>query len=270
MKILHFSDIHTGGVFRSFSALFDKRLIGTLNYKLRRRHEINWQYLDKALEIIHQEKPDIVINTGDLTSVSEPAEFIEALERLNSITGKQDFTFLNVPGNHDNYIHNPSSLKSRHETFDTLNNGTFPLSSFPHLFIKEQVVFILVDESRPNFGINSSGRIDDTTLNKVENWCDEFKDKSIILVGHYPLKNHLGEPLNSSRALENSERLRDLLEKGKIAVNLCGHIHRAFIRKEPSGSMEICAGSLTIGGKMNKLEFNQESNSFSQSWIDLK
>jgi len=134
----------------------------------------------------------------------------------------------------------------------------------------EHFTFILIDESRPNKGTNSSGELKKEDFQKIKEWTENANSKPIILVGHYPLKNKLGEPLPQRRALENAELLTSLLEKGKISVNLCGHIHSAFKREEQSGSIEICAGSLTIGGRMNKLEFNSETNSFSQSWIELK
>ena len=270
MKIIHFSDIHTGGYLKSLGALFDKRIIGTLNYKLRRRKEVNWHYLKKAIEVIEQEKPDFVINTGDLTSVSEPSEFQEALKRLKPLTDNKSFTFLNVPGNHDFYTHNKYGCKSRYETYDQLNRELFQLKNLPYKHETEECIFILVDESRPNRGINSSGHLKKEDFEKISKWVNESNGKPVILVGHYPLKNRHGEALSKKRAMENSELLSDLLEKGKISITLCGHIHSAFMREEPSGSLEVCAGSLTIGGKLNKLEFNSETNSFSQTWIEVK
>ena len=269
MKIIHFSDIHTGGYLKSLKALFDKRIIGTLNYKLRRKKHVKWEYLDKAIKIIESEKPDLVINTGDLTSVSDPLEFKEALIRLEPILKNENFSFLNVPGNHDFYTHNQEGIDFRYSTYDQLNRNKFPLKKFPHKHETEHCTFILVDESRPNRGINSSGHLKIEDYEKIKSWSEESK-KPVILVGHYPLKNKAGEALAKKRALENAELLSDLLEKGKISVTLCGHIHSAFVREEQSGSLEVCAGSLTIGGKLNKLEYNSETNSFSQSWIELK
>lgn len=270
MKIIHFSDIHTGGYIRSLGAFFDKRIIGTLNYKLRRKRHINWTYLNKALEVIKKEKPDYVINTGDLTSVSEKSEFQEALERLKPITKDKSIEFLNVPGNHDFYIKSKQARLNRTSTYNELNRHKFSLEELPLKIETEKCTFILIDESRPNRGTNSSGFLKPEDFQKIEKWLTESGPKPVILVGHYPLKNKLGDPLPKRRALENAELLTSLLEKGKISINLCGHIHSAFKREEQSGSLEICAGSLTIGGKMNKLEFNSETNSFSQSWIELK
>jgi len=269
MKIIHFSDIHTGGRFDRFNALFDKRIIGTLNYKLRRRRHVIWENLQKAIDIIEREKPDIVINTGDITSVSEPGEFAEALRRLQPIVDNNNHTFINVPGNHDHYVDNNECIKSKEATYNALNRDLLPIENFPHRLEKGGVTFIMVDESRPNSGTQSSGYLKPEDLKKIQLWASEAKEKPVVLVGHYPLKNKLGEPLATRRALENGNELVSMLEKGEITVNLCGHIHAPFIREEKSGSLEICAGSLTIGGHLNKLEFDSDSKSFSHSWIKV-
>ena len=269
MKIIHFSDIHTGGRF-SMGALFDKRVIGTVNYHLTRRKHVIWDRLKRAIQIIEKEKPDIVINTGDLTSVSQPAEFDEAVERLQSLTSNTNFEFLNVPGNHDYYVDRPEVLSYRNKTFNLLNREQFPIEDFPLKHETEHLIFILVDESRPNSGTQSSGYFKQDNLTKINKWIADAGNKKVILVGHYPLRTAIGEALAARRSLENGELLYALLEKGKISVNLCGHIHAAFKRVEKSGSIEVCAGSLTIGGRLNKLEFNCNTGNFSQSWIEVK
>ncbi|NQZ58995.1 MAG: metallophosphoesterase [Lentisphaeraceae bacterium] len=269
MKILHFSDIHTGGHLTSVRGLFDKRIIGTLNYKFRRRRHVHWSRLEKAIEVIELEKPDVVINTGDITSVSEPAEFQEALERLRPLTENKSFDFLNVPGNHDYYVNDPQCLRSRNSTYNELNRGNFPLETFPCRFEKKGVVFIMIDESKPNSGTQSMGRFKLDDLAKIKTWIDEAGEKPVILVGHYPLRDKMGQHLSHRRSLENGEELFLLLENGRININLCGHIHAAFLRVEKSKSWEVCAGSLTIGGRMNKLEYNDKTKEFSHSWITV-
>jgi 3',5'-cyclic AMP phosphodiesterase CpdA len=270
MKIIHFSDIHTGGRLSSLKSLFNKSVIGTLNYKLRRQKHVHWERLEKAIEVIKQEKPDLVINTGDITSVSDPKEFQEASQRLKALVEDTSFQFINVPGNHDNYIENKECLENRDLTYSYLNRQKFELKTFPLRIELEKINLILVDESRPNSGTISSGLIKAEDIDKIKNWTQGNQLKPTILIGHYPLLNKLGQPLPERRCLENSEALLEMLENRKIDVTLCGHIHAAFARKHDIGSIEVCAGSLTIGGKLNKLEYNQSTGNFSQSWIDLK
>lgn len=270
MKIIHFSDIHTGGHLNTVKALFDKRIIGTLNYRLRRKKHVHWEYLSKAIEVIQKEKPDFVINTGDLTSVSSVGEFKEAEDRLSPIIKDDSFEFINVPGNHDYYVKSQQNLTARNSTYHLLNRQKFTLDELPLKIEKEEATFILVDESRPNSGTQSSGIIYQKDIDKIQQWTEQPRQKPVILIGHYPLRDKLGNPLAKRRALENSEALYSMLVNEKINVTLCGHIHAAFARKEKCGSMEVCSGSLTIGGKLNKLEFDKSTGKFTQSWIDLR
>ncbi len=182
MKIIHFSDIHTGGYIRSVGAFFDKRIIGTLNYKLRRKRHVKWEYLDKAIKIIKEEKPDYIINTGDLTSVSEASEFNEAIERLKPITDDESIEFLNVPGNHDFYIKKSSASKHRLKTYNELNRNKFSLEDLPLKIETDKCTFILVDESRPNKGTNSSGALKLQDFQKIEKWLIGTNSKPVIFI----------------------------------------------------------------------------------------
>ena len=270
MKIIHFSDIHTGGHLSTYRALFDKRIIGTINYRLRRKKHIHWEYLSRAIEVIKKERPDYVINTGDLTSVSSLGEFTEAKDRLVPLVNDSSFEFINVPGNHDYYVKNKQSFTARNSTYNFLNRQKFVLEDLPLKLERDEAIFILADESRPNSGTKSSGIIYQKDIEKIQQWLEQPRQKPVILVGHYPLRDKLGNPLAKRRALENSEALYSMLVNEKINVTLCGHIHAAFARNEECGSMEICSGSLTIGGKLNKLEFDESTGRFTQSWIDLR
>ena len=143
------------------------------------------------------------------------------------------------------------------------------LQKFPCRFEKKGVLFIMLDESRPNSGSRSNGYFKPNELAQVKQWIAEAGAKKVILVAHYPLRDKLGHGLSHRRSLENGDLLYELLENGQIDINLCGHIHAAFVRQEASGSREICAGSLTIGGRLNKLEFDEEKKIFKHSWIEV-
>ena len=49
----------------------------------------------------------------------------------------------------------------------------------------------------------------------------------------------------------------------------CGHIHKPFVRWESAGSVELCAGSLTISGLFNRIEYDLRANRLAHEWIDV-
>ena len=253
MKILHFSDIHTGAFSSNLSALLDKRLIGGLNYTFRRKKHIHWEFFERFLEIIKEEQPDVVISTGDFTSTSAAKEFAEVRERMSTIVSNTNFRFFCVPGNHDYYTNDKKSLQIRKETFDYLNRKQFSLDQLPLRLEIDGVHFILIDQSKPNTLSQSSGILRDQDFEKIESWISEKKESPAIIVGHYPMRDAKGIKLEERRALENGDKLYTLLQSGQVDLALCGHIHHPFARWEDSGSAELCAGSLTIGGKVNKI-----------------
>lgn len=268
MKILHFSDIHAGSWPSSFFAHFDKRLLGGMNYTFRRSKHIKWERMEMLYKYIEREKPDIVVSTGDFTSISDPKEFAQAKEAIQPLVESKDYDFVTVPGNHDYYSHDKVSVKAREEFFKYANKDRFALGSYPHVFKFEGVNFLLLDQSRPNSMKESSGSFDLETAQKVEKILEDLKDEKVILLGHYPLAGKLNESFQQRRSLDNSHILKEHLEAGRIDLAFCGHVHTAFKREEPCGSMEICAGSLTIGGKISKVEYDSQTEKFTQSWLD--
>ena len=100
LKIIHFSDIHISAPLSSGSALFDKRLIGYLNGAIFRRHAYKQERLEKAVPMILNEKPDVIVFTGDATTCSQPEEFEKALNLLQPLI-KSGIPILYTPGNHD-------------------------------------------------------------------------------------------------------------------------------------------------------------------------
>lgn len=268
MKILHFSDIHAGSWPSTFFAHFDKRLLGGMNYTFRRRKHVKWERLQSLYKYIEREKPDLVVSTGDFTSISDPKEFAQAREAIAPLVNSTDFDFVTVPGNHDFYSHDKRSVKAREDFFSWANKGRFPLGQYPHLWEHGGVQFLLLDQSRPNSMKESSGAFSLETADKAEALLDSVTEQKVILLGHYPLAGKFNEAFEKRRSLDNADILKRWLELGKIDLAFCGHVHTAFRREESCGSMEICAGSMTIGGKISKVEYDSRTEKFTQSWLD--
>ena len=261
MRILHFSDIHEGALPAPFS-LFSKSIFGGFNYVLRRKKHVKWQTLERLTDQIDEIAPDLIIISGDFTTTGSPKEFLRAKQRLQKLRDEVSVPILAVPGNHDKYLRSKQSQQAFDEFLSWLTKGL--VSHLPMRLEYDDLVVYLTDLAVPRPIHLSSGYLDDKTITFLEQNSARDKDKIKVHVGHYPLLEENGEELAERRALENGKKLLKLLQNGDIDISLCGHIHRAFLRREDCGSIENCAGSLTMGRKANILE--NDGKKIEQQW----
>ena len=272
LRIVHFSDIHATSWISGFRGYFDKRILGTFNFLLRRKAAHNWNLVHLAVPLIKQLSPDIVICTGDLATLSGREEFELAKKTLSPLVEDSEFEFIYVPGNHDYYINTTTCRKLLEQTFYFMNRNGLRLNDLPTSRDIEQARFLLLNEARPSPFYASSGAID----TKTQNWLHlelagkKSSGQEFFLIGHYPLFDANGRNLSWRRRCWNNSVLQTALRDGTIGVSLCGHIHDSFARWEKNGSVEICAGSLTKTGKLNVVDCNSRGNDISQKWVDVR
>jgi 3',5'-cyclic AMP phosphodiesterase CpdA len=270
MRIVHFSDIHAGGWIESVRGYFDKRLLGAFNFLLRRKRSHDWSLVDRAVKKIKALSPDVVICTGDLSSISEPGEFARAVKALTPLVENDHFEFFYVPGNHDLYVNDPVCLSSLERTFYSVNREKWQLSELPLAVERDGFSFLLLNEALPVGFYKSTGLVDRRTVDWLETRFQTAPDNTTILVGHFPIFDKCGKHLSFRRRCEGNEVLQQALLDGKIYMSLCGHIHSHFIRQEKNGSVEICAGSLTHSGVMSLVDCNPDTKKLSHQWIDVR
>ena len=271
MRIVHFSDIHLGCWTRDVSALIDKRLLGQLNYFLRRRPVLRYELIERAAHRIRALSPDWIVCTGDITCVGSPEEFGRALQQLSILTDSAPHTFLFVPGNHDAYVRNTACRDSLEDAFARLNGGTCGLRGEPREVEAGRLRFLLANEAEPVSCILSSGGLSiegrDALRHRLE--APRMEGEKRILVGHFPLRDALGRRLGRRRRLRDADWLYQCFEAAQFDVSLCGHVHTPFVRWESSGCVEICAGSLTAHGIFSVLDYSPMTGRFSQFWEDV-
>lgn len=262
MKIIHFSDPHIGAFPDAFSAFFDKRLVGTLNYTFRRRFLHDTEYFRKAVEYILHEKPDVAVCTGDITSTGQPAEFETAVEILRPLIESEVVKLLYVPGNHDAYVNNARCRDALRNTFSILNANTPALESLPVKVTVKECDFILLNECRPTNIFLSSGTVTEKSSAEMEKLCSEEKHHPRILIGHFPLRKKY--PVTGFRhKIYDHGRVLELLNSGKIDLSLCGHTHKYSAETDERGRGEITAGSVTRTKDLNIIQYSSASNRFS-------
>lgn len=269
MKIIHFSDPHSGAWLEDWRGIFDKRFLGVLNFNTRRRHLHKMDRLGKCVELILQEKPDVAICTGDLTSVGQPCEFEECLNILKPLMDS-DIPLVYVPGNHDRYVKNTQCDAAMKDAVSKLNKK-FGLSfdDFPSVQTVKGVDFFIVNESLPTSAASSCGYINKETNEFIMEQCAKPKERPRIFVGHYPLI----EPFSIKRLrrrLWGQKSIVEALCTKVIDLALCGHIHHPFDDLDNTGRGETCAGSITKHGCLTIIDYSEENDQFTHSRVNVE
>ena len=85
MKLAHLSDVHLGPLpaAASWTDYLNKRAIGYMSWRFRRRKIHDRDVLDAVIAEIHRHQPDHVALTGDLVNIALPAEFLQASRWLS-------------------------------------------------------------------------------------------------------------------------------------------------------------------------------------------
>ncbi|MGL4854526.1 MAG: metallophosphoesterase family protein [Lentisphaeria bacterium] len=262
MKIVHFSDPHAGGWPSSGSAFFDKRIIGALNYNLRRRKHFKLEVLEQAVARILFINPQVVIITGDITSIGDPNEFQTAMQILAPLVESIAHVFY-VPGNHDCYVKNKSCQKMLADAFYYLNQCRNNLDQLPTSTRIQNVNFIQLNQVIPRNIFMSDGILNPASIDLLNS--PRFDNEIRIAIGHFPTCDAKKMPLAKRRQLRNFQPLQDALRQGKVDISLCGHIHTPFLHLH-GNAMEICAGSITANAHLNILEINQIESTIAQHW----
>jgi len=267
MRIIHFSDIHAGGPAEDWLAYIDKRWVGVFNYRFRRKFQHDLSKLEKAVDYILAARPDVAVCTGDLTSTGQPGEFAKVkaiLSRLHDAA----IPLLFVPGNHDYYVHRPRCVTAMKSMVEYLTDGAYSFAQLPLQLRRQELDFIVINESRPSNLLSSHGVLKPETSRFVEAICNNPKDVPRVLIGHYPLlEDH---PFRRCRhRLYGQKRVAELLRTGAIDLALCGHVHKPYARLDDTGRGESCAGSVTRNGSMSLIEYLKTENRFHHQRIEL-
>lgn len=250
-KFVLFSDIHEHAVF-SARALLDKRLFGLVNSTFCRRNSYRMERLDAAVRtILDSLRPDLAIFTGDAVSTSDPREFESALKRLRPLIDS-GIPILFSPGNHDRYVRARACREAFERFRDELTKHC-PMNR-PAVYETPDLRFAVIDCARPFNCLLSCGRMTPETADFLENEAAKDDSRPLVCVGHFPL--HGNDSKKSFRhRLIGGGRAEALLNSGKIALSVAGHIHIPLQKLDARGYGEIVVGSLTRHDIMREITF---------------
>ncbi len=246
-RIFHFSDVHYPAV---FPAGLDKRLFGYANSMIFRRSVHKMEYMRQAvgyiLKFAEREPVDAVLFTGDAVSTSDPEEFAGVLPYFQPLLDS-GIPLLSVPGNHDCYVKN-KSCRTGMESFYASLGGNLTASCYRIGNIR----ILLLPEAKPTPPWLSCGYVSDEALELVRDEMEKKDTAPLVIAGHFPVTVNTWR-----RGLRNADPVRQGLADGRIALSLCGHIHKAVEFEN-----EIVASSLTLTGLISEIIWTDDGTYF--------
>ena len=272
LKIIHFSDSHEPAAFETFRSFFDKRIIGYISSHSSRTALHDQAYTELAVERILQERPAAAIFTGDATSTGQKSEF-DAAWKIFKPLAESDIPLIYVPGNHDVYVKDRRCQMALCEFYEKMWNGKRSFSRDPFIWTLDQLHFAVIDSAVPcsfflSHGVMSPESSDFLKQAALQNDLNG-SNSPLIYVGHFPLHWNRG-PKAWRHGLCGASEAMDLLEKHKIDLSLCGHIHRPMAHLNENGRGEIIAGSVSRFHCMAEICYDRNQNRFSMQRIELK
>lgn len=229
---------------------------------------------DLAISLVSEEKPDLLLISGDLTHDGEKASHEYVANQLNAIVD-QGIKVLVVPGNHD--INNPNSFS--YKTSSPQKEPTISAVEFSSIYNRcgysdaierhglsylafpcDGLAIICLDSRKPDTESvhYSEGGLTEETLLWAEKMAkiSRFQGRAVIGMMHHPIMEHFDghAELAPTYIANQKEEYPDLksvqqrLVNAGIGVMFTGHFHAQSIQHEIIDGKElwdVMTGSLS-------------------------
>lgn len=222
-----------------------------------------WEITDAFIDEVKQEKPDLVVLSGDLTYNGEKTSHLKFAEKLEEIEAA-GIPVIVIPGNHD--INNPNA--ARFERQGTVKTESVSPEEFEEIYqdfgyneavsrdtaslsyvyqINDYTRALMLDTCQYEPRNQVGGMIRDDTYDWIEEQMEEAwdLDMNVIPISHHNLLDE-SEVYLDDCTIEHSEQLIDQLESWDVPLYLSGHLHvQHYMRSsEDEGIYEIVTSSL--------------------------
>lgn len=179
---------------------------------------------EALLKKLHEDKPALIIISGDLTQRARTSQFKAAKEYLDKLPKP----YLVIPGNHDIPL------------FDIFRRFLAPLTRYKK-YISENLQPVFEDDEIAVMGINTArsftwkdGRISHQQINDIKRIMGEISDSKFkIIVTHHPFIPPPHDELTD--LVDRADLAMQVIEPCGIDLLLAGHIHHGYtgdIRKQ--------------------------------------
>ena len=257
----HCSDLHaTDPIDAEWGALYNKRFLGWVSWKLNRRKLYQPRVLEALIEDLQAQAPDHVAITGDLTNISLESEFVAAARVLERMGGPDWISV--IAGNHDAYIDLPFDRSWEHwasymasdpeadsDPVAAARKGELGKSDMfafrdagPSLRIRGELALVGVSTAIPTPALFATGMVGEPQLARLESLLRELGERGLcrVVLVHHPLL-----PANDSkrRGIDDAQALRDVLERAGADLVLHGHDHKTIL-----GHLDGREGAIPVVG----------------------
>ena len=243
MRIVLIGDIHAFRLMHAPWDLAGKAIAGQTNVWLRRRRVFDLRLMVPVTERIEQLQPDLILLSGDLTSIASRREFEHVATFLKPLRDR--YRVIGIPGNHDRYTFTAMLTRRMERVFPGLVPAVFP-DLRP---LTDRWKLLCIDSAVPRV-VNSRGRVGPRQLRKVrEIFAAADPLDGLLILCHYTLGKLPGLPESPrSHRLEDEEELLNILaECPSRVIFVHGHVHRPWLwhRLEPllSHVVDLNAGA---------------------------
>lgn len=237
MRIAHLSDLHLLDLEGAVpSRLFNKRLTGYANLRLRRGHRHKPEPVRAAARAMRDLGVDHVVITGDVSNLALEREFDRVRDLLVDELGMTPDRVSIVPGNHDVYTSGSVRARRFSTWFARYMKCDLPEISrdagypFVHLRGPVAIVGLSTAVSRPPFV--ASGQLGREQLARLAEIVEhpEVRKRTLVVLQHHPIHNPVSWAKTLLEGLLDAKEEARVLSRVAHGLVLHGHLHRRMNR----------------------------------------
>lgn len=245
ITLAHISDVHLAPLPPvRLTELFNKRLTGYVNWRLRRKNSLSGGGLDTLVQHMREQKPDFTAITGDLVNLGLESEAINTADWLETIGPAEDVCV--SPGNHDAYVR--KALTYNNARWGQYMSGeTLDVAQFPFVRRIGEVAVISCSSAVPSAPWLAIGRFEQDQADRLARILAMLGEAGyfrIVLIHHPPNL----EARHPRLGLYGAKRFREAVAGNGAELVLHGHTHKSSIFAIPGLAADVPVVGVAAAG----------------------
>lgn len=250
VRIAQLTDIHV----RDWTDLrrrdfLGKRLTGWFNYRTKRHKEYSGAVLDDAVLALIDERPDLVVVTGDLSNLGLRSELVAARAVLQPIADA-GIGICVIPGNHDYYVASSANGQFE-EVFAPWQQADARLDGvYPFVVRRGPVSVVCFNSAIPSPPMFAVGRLGEAQMLRAHTLvaAEHAAGQQLLFAVHHHATRAPHKRVDTTRRLQDAPALRELARRYGAALIIHGHNHHLHLRRigDAKGPMVCGISSGTV------------------------